>query len=490
VQQTKLIQLLKSFSAREIKRFDTFLDSPYFNKNQQLLQFYRLLSVHHPKMESAKLAKEKVHARLYGSLVYKDKTMRDLTSELFKHAKGFLAHEELDRNGLEASAMRQQWFGDHKLEKLGRSELDTRKFLLDNCTQRDYQYYHHQWLYELKKFEITASGLRDAEFKLLKDFDLLAPVHSLNRSYLIQLFFLHHYILAISSIYNFTYDKSALKHVEALALPYVNKGDLIIDLYFNILKLAETHDELYYFELKKRVFKNEGALARYELLEACIALGNYTERKVRDGEERFAGEALQVFKFELENNLYQEDGKMSCTYYHNVTIRGLDAKEIDWVQDFVEAYKDKLFGEHKTDYYDYARAHVLFARKNYREALRLALATNLPLFTRILARALTCRAQYELEMFDELFLTLSNLPYLLKDERLTDERRQHFRCFISTLRQLAELKISYNHEKTVMLLGQVETENGLMNRRWFVEKVTELLTARSNKDYSSASPHA
>jgi hypothetical protein len=482
VQQTKLIQLLKSYSSREIKRFDNFLDSPYFNKNQQLLRFYRLLSVHHPKMESSKLAKEKVYVRLYGKLEYKDKTMRDLTSELFKLAKTFLIHEEVGKNDLEASVILQQWLTDHKLDKFQKSELDNRKILLDTYTQKDNRYYHHQWLYQLHKFEVTGTNLQDAEFKLLKDFDLLTPVHALNRSYLLQLFSMHHYILAISSIYNFPYDKTALRHIETLAMAYINKGDLLIDLYFLILKLAETQEENYYFELKKLVFSNTTALPTFELVQSCIALGNYCERKARDGWAQFTLEALQVFKFELAHSLYLEDGKMSCIYYHNVIIRGLEANEIDWVEDFIETYKDKLWDEYKLDYYDYARAHLLFVRKNFREALRLALATNLPILTRILARGLTCRAQYELEMFDELFVTLGNFPYLLKDGRLTDERRQHFQFFITLMRQLADLKITYNYEKTVKLLRQVEAQKGLMNRPWFLDKVNELLSARARKD--------
>ena len=73
----------------------------------------------------------------------------------------------------------------------------------------------------------------------------------------------------------------------------------------------------------------------------------------------------------------------------------------------------------------YAKAHVLFAKKQYREALRLALSGNMitPI-SKILLRYLITRAQYELDMLDELQIELETLHYHLKDNRLSDERRQ------------------------------------------------------------------
>src|SRR5579862_3628088 len=136
--QTKLVQLLKAFSNSEVKAFGYFLQSPLFNKNELFIEFYRLLASAHPKMDSRKLEKEKIHAKLYGSRPYNDKTMRDLTSELFKLAKTFIAQNELLTNELEASDLRFKWMIGHNLHKLAASEIDGRQEKIDAIPTRDF----------------------------------------------------------------------------------------------------------------------------------------------------------------------------------------------------------------------------------------------------------------------------------------------------------------------------------------------------------------
>lgn len=40
---SKLIQLLKTLEARQLSRLEIYLDSPYFNKNTDILSFFQYL---------------------------------------------------------------------------------------------------------------------------------------------------------------------------------------------------------------------------------------------------------------------------------------------------------------------------------------------------------------------------------------------------------------------------------------------------------------
>ena len=95
-------------------------------------------------MRSAKLDREKVYARPYGPGPYKDKTIRVLSSELFKLAKVFPAHEELGKDDFETIALRYKWLSQHDLEKMAIAELETQCALLDTHEIHDFVYYHYR----------------------------------------------------------------------------------------------------------------------------------------------------------------------------------------------------------------------------------------------------------------------------------------------------------------------------------------------------------
>jgi hypothetical protein len=105
----------------------------------------------------------------------------------------------------------------------------------------------------------------------------------------------------------------------------------------------------------------------------------------------------------------------------------------------------------------------------------MALSCNIPFFvSKILIRNLVARAQYELDMPDELQVELQAHQHHLRDEKLTEDRRQHLQTFITVMRQLGELKGNYNAKKLKQLSEQVEMQKGFANKKWFQEKIREL----------------
>lgn len=484
MQHTKLIQLLKCFSEKEIKQFDSFLQSPYFNKNEILVTFYRQLSSYHPEMESGKLAKEKVFTKLFGKIPYDDKRMRDLTSETFKLAKLFLPQEELRKDDIQSSHLRYKWLFRNNLKKMAAAELDNLGSVLNKYESHDFQYYHHQWQFDLHKFETAADQFRSLENKLLKEFDVLAHVHSLNRVYLINSFMSLSYLLAASNIYKFSLDDTFLGQIEALAGGYINQGDTVIDILYNIFQLARIDDEKYFFELKARFLSNDPSVPKEVMAAAGMTLENYTAKKLREGKIQFVAEVMQVYHFECENNLHLDNGKLNYIRYFNIVTRGMEIpEEHDWVDHFVEDCKKDLADEFREDAYYYAKAHVLFARKQFKESLRMALSCNIKFFiAKIIIRMLVARTQYELGMMDELQAELDTFRYHLKDETLTDDRRLHLQTFITTMRQLIDLRASYTEGKALHLTKTVTTQEGMPNQEWFQKRVNDLMDRKSKKN--------
>ena len=112
----------------------------------------------------------------------------------------------------------------------------------------------------------------------------------------------------------------------------------------------------------------------------------------------------------------------------------------------------------------------------------MALSCNINFFiAKILIRNLIARIQYELGMLDELKVELELHRHHLSDEKLTEDRRQHLKTFITVMRRLGDLRRTYNDEKLMQLSDFVDAQKSFANRRWFQEKIRELRETTFNE---------
>lgn len=476
MQQSKLIQFLRLFTPDELKRFERFLLSPYFNSGDKMVKFLKLLAPHHPTFDSPKLEKEKVYRALHGKGVYNDQTMRDLIADAFKLAKTFSAIEQLQHDELQASDLRYIWLENRNPGKLLEAEVETSARLLEKRTSHDDYFYRYQWLYETHKFQATAARYLGAEHKLSEQ-EMTAPAHALNRYYLMHFFQVNLFHLAASKIYNHNVNEQLLKHIEGLASDYINLGDTSIDIYYNSFQLVRTDDDKYFYELKTKFLAADETLSKSALIEAGITLENYCIKKIRLGVGSFSRDVLDIFKFEAEQGLcFNKNGEVDPVFYQNVAGMGSESRLLDWVEEFVERNKSNLLEQYREEVYNYARAHVLFARKRYDEALRLALGFSTTFFfwNRILINNLVARSHYELKMFPELFTDLETYKHHLRDEKVSELRRQHTQAFVNSIRHLAELNLSFSKERFNAISKQINDEKMLTSKQWFLDKLEVL----------------
>ena len=67
---SKLINLLRTFSTKELREFKDFVSSPYFNKNQELLLFYNHLRKIAHKFPLKKVLRVGVYAAVLPRQLY------------------------------------------------------------------------------------------------------------------------------------------------------------------------------------------------------------------------------------------------------------------------------------------------------------------------------------------------------------------------------------------------------------------------------------
>src|SRR5436853_3389420 len=95
MENTKLIQVLKTFNKDEFEEFGKYVSSPFFNTSNKISKLFCILKTAYPDFGNSRFNKENVFKEIYPSEEFKDKKIRDLFSRMLKLSEDFLAYTDI-----------------------------------------------------------------------------------------------------------------------------------------------------------------------------------------------------------------------------------------------------------------------------------------------------------------------------------------------------------------------------------------------------------
>src|SRR5210317_1819241 len=117
MQETKVYNVLTKFSAYELNRLQKFVESPYFNKNENCILLLLLIR---KSIKKGIVAEEKSSfwKSIFSSKKYDDLKFRKLCNDLLKLIEKFIVYEEFENNPLHQASYLVKAVSKQKLEKL------------------------------------------------------------------------------------------------------------------------------------------------------------------------------------------------------------------------------------------------------------------------------------------------------------------------------------------------------------------------------------
>jgi hypothetical protein len=148
----KIFDLLRTFTPDEIKKFDEFIKSPYFNKKIHTIGLYQEIINYYPGFDAPKLSRRTLYKKILHSDNYKDSTLRVLIANLQNLAMQFLAFENFKKEKLNIDS--------HMLEEMlirDQGELFLRHIRKINAELKepkdvDFEYLSNRYIIERSKF--------------------------------------------------------------------------------------------------------------------------------------------------------------------------------------------------------------------------------------------------------------------------------------------------------------------------------------------------
>ena len=153
MQNSKLIDLLKTFEKEDWRWFRKFLLSPYFNNREELVTFCDYLRGQAPDFKEKAIRKEKVFKKIYPGQKYDEKQISYAMNFLLGQAERFLAQREIETKPPLINNNLLKSLADRNLNKHYKYQYDKTQKTLDKWKIDNIDYYS----FEFQKSKIANS---------------------------------------------------------------------------------------------------------------------------------------------------------------------------------------------------------------------------------------------------------------------------------------------------------------------------------------------
>ena len=469
---SKLVSLLQTFSKYELNRFRKYLESPFFNENQQLLQFYDLL-IPPLKMNTNEQAinfpsKQEIWSILFPKKPYKDVKHRRLSSDLTKYAYSFLALKQFKKSPLVEKTFLLEALNDGALTK--QYERVSRVLLQQESKSgiRDVEYYYYQHRLFDSQYQFKAKQ----RINFLEAFQL-ADQHL---DYYYFLSKLKNYCAELGNK-NFMSIEQGIKVLPNL-LPYLETENFLkipsIKAYYLVAKMLETTDEDdCFFELKAFLFE-ETVFSKTDLNELFTHLMNYCVVKINQGNTDFYYQLFDLYKESLQKEVIIEKERLDFQHYKNIISIGLKVKEYDWVEHFIQNYTQFLSIDKRENALSLNLANVYFSQQKYDQVIEQLSTVNYKSYVYALAgKTILLKTYFELKEYQALDSLVDSFRiYIRRNKLISRAVQQQYLNMLRFIKKIA--RVLPNDRKGIKnIQEQVEKCKTLMAKKWILEKLEE-----------------
>ncbi len=447
MRESKLIVLLQVFENTQLKAFDKFIQSPYFNNSPIIIKLWKHLQKYAPTFESNLLEKEKIYKKVYPKEAFDDKKLRQLRSRLLKLVEEFMAIENFKQDKFRFKkeiadvylnkGMKDPFEGKYRaLQKsfIGRKNLSGEEL------QQKLSLHHQLYFNELH--------VKDAKDSL----ELQASTHQLEEYYNYQKLLYAIEWLSSSIVFKHKIPDSIRAFIDSIAQRTTennsNSREIIFENAIKILIIPDIDITFPIFiQVKQNLTNQYEYLNKVEKIILLRLLINYCIKTSREG-KNLTSQVFQLYQLGLTDGSIFQKGLMTNISYINIVGTAIKLKQFKWTEDFINKESNRLYEFQSQLYQSIAKAILCFYKKEYKNCLMLL--SNLDsanhITIEITKRSLKLRAAFECYLMDESYTPIiyANIEsfnkYLSRKEFVSDHWRNTYSNFVGFLKRLVREK--------------------------------------------------
>jgi hypothetical protein len=473
----KLFLWLDSLTKAEKSRLKDFVNSPFFNKNEDPSRFLTIIY----DDEERKLTKVKVYQALFPGKNYDARKITDQVYYLTRLVEQFLSLQKFIADPILQNINLLSESLDRSIEKMALSTSSEVEVQLRETTYRDQVYYYQDYLFqtELDKFYIGKE-------KVKRDESLQKKTDSLDLFYISTKLRDCCEMLNRNQIMQSSYEMPMLINIKGYVEEFLydfGKYPAIGIYYHILLMLQNPEKEVHFQELTSLLEINHALFPENELQDMYNYARNYCIRKINAGDNEYYRPLFEISKKLIDTGLIQSGKYITQRDYKNIVSNALRIGEFDWTLAFINDYKLKISPENRQNAYAYNLANYYYETKDYTKSVRLLRDVEFTdVYYNLGAKTMLLKIYFERDE-DELFLAMAAAfkIYLTRNKLINEQTYLNYNNLLSYTRKAFYLKnrLPYQRKKdfgkkVVELITKVENTKNIVNKKWLAGQIKKL----------------
>ncbi|MBL7776277.1 MAG: hypothetical protein JNK89_09770 [Saprospiraceae bacterium] len=465
MEKTRLWEAFGALSRQELRRFEKFVQSPFFNQKKQLegLCAYLRRCTETGQAPSERAA----FAQAYPGDAYDNQKLRLANSDLLKLLNHFWMYQEKfadpERNKIRlAGAYRKRSLPRHAQKALGQARHSR-----EALPWRHAEHFDDLHRIELEAFLSASAAKRYDAFNLQEISDLLDTTFIARK--LRHVCFARSHQAVVKTEYRFGLLDAVFQHVEMEGLLHLPA----IALYYHACHfLADPAAEAHFNCFREILSAQAGQFPAEELRALYLLAINFGVKKSNASEGLSWYQAtFNLYREALERDLLLENGLVSRFAYHNIVGVAMRLKEVDWAEQFIHQYKPALERRYREAAFSLNMARVAYTRGDYAAALLYLQRADYKDFINSLnAKTLQLKIYLETQEFDTLESHLDSMQNYIRRQRRVGYHRANYLNIVRYARALMRLPAN-DALAAAELRRQIAAEPGLTEKEWLLSRL-------------------
>lgn len=474
-----LFDLFKTFSRKEMTRFQAFSLSPYHHKHEETRALIAYFSDIYPAFNEQSCKRSTLWEQVFPGHPFDGAKLSVLFTYAWRLAEAFLVQEQLRESPLPQtlllSALRERG-----QKQLFERQLKKSKKYLEQLDLRDTHYY--QQVISMAGEAIEFYGVWEPK---RENQSLLEKESALDQYYVLEKLRDAVSLQVRRQILKGDYSARLLEGIleDLRSDPEVYGDAPAIRVYFNLYQMMEAPSLEVYRRTLGIFQENEHRLQQLEVTHIYIYLQNFCIAQINRNQEAFLRELFGLYQAQLARELLHEDGYLVEWHYKNIVTTAIRLGELDWADRFIEEHRGDLAPEAAENAYRFNKAAYWHAAGAYGKVLELLTQVEYRNIRYSLgAKALLLRTYYELGEFEALHALVESFrQYLQRNRLLADFRRGGYHHLFRLGRRLAKLRAQLPYlpkeqgrQRLAKVRNDLEATSPVFNRIWLEQKMNEL----------------
>ncbi|HRA99029.1 MAG TPA: hypothetical protein PK294_01200 [Ignavibacteria bacterium] len=488
--KSSLLEIIRTFTPKEIIKFEDFVNSPYFNKNKNVIKLFAEVIKYRPEFNNENLEKELVWNKLFPEKNYNYGIMKNIIHDLNKLCESFLSEEiynakENQKSNDFLESIIDRDLTDYFENKYAAYEKALKKNFEKKNIRSTEDYYHQQKLLT-ERFEAFLHNYSPQKKDRIK---IIPSCEYLIYTFLIDSFKMMHKVIGHSLQYNHPLNENILynhlKNLEEnntieMILKYTEakpgNDHLILKCYYSMFKALFFNDDPdKFYEFKKNISVVTNILPKSEIRDLYFtSMTCLTNLKVTLN--NFSSEYFDIILLCYKSKvLLNKDGSISPHLFFSIVNMACSQNELTFAENFIEEYSPKIPFDFRDAQFNYAMSGLFFKKEEFHKSLEyLSKIQNEEKSMKYYIKNRQITIYFELNDRESFEYAFDSLKHYIRKNKLTNESRiLTLTKYCEYIKAMFKLREKYNSYDLDLLKNEIE-KNKVSSKKWLLRKLEEI----------------